>query len=69
VAGAFRRFGVSRMIHGHTHRPATHRIEVDGAPRERIVLPDWHETARYVRVDEEGVDVVDLRESGMGNGE
>ncbi|HEX4885178.1 MAG TPA: UDP-2,3-diacylglucosamine diphosphatase [Casimicrobiaceae bacterium] len=69
VAGAFRRFGVTRMIHGHTHRPATHRIEVDGAPRERIVLPDWHETARYVRVDGGGVDVVDVGEWGMGNRE
>jgi UDP-2,3-diacylglucosamine hydrolase len=60
VEDAFRRFGVTRMIHGHTHRPATHRLTVDGVPRERIVLPDWHETARYVRVDERGVDVLEV---------
>jgi len=38
---ALRRSGVTRMIHGHTHRPATHRFELDGAAAERWVLPDW----------------------------
>jgi UDP-2,3-diacylglucosamine hydrolase len=60
VEDAFRRFGVTRMIHGHTHRPAMHRLTVDGVPRERIVLPDWHETARYLRVDERGAAVLDV---------
>ena len=39
---AFRESGVSTMIHGHTHRPAVHSLEVDGAPVKRIVLGDWH---------------------------
>ena len=29
--------GISRMIHGHTHRPARHKVEAG----ERIVLGDW----------------------------
>lgn len=29
------------MIHGHTHRPATHHLEVGGKERIRYVLPDW----------------------------
>ncbi|HDK37595.1 MAG TPA: UDP-2,3-diacylglucosamine diphosphatase [Thiolapillus brandeum] len=33
--------GVRRLIHGHTHRPATHEFELDGQPAERIVLADW----------------------------
>jgi len=33
--------GVSRMIHGHTHRPDTHRWDHNGEARERIVLGDW----------------------------
>ncbi len=41
VADAFRRHAVSCMIHGHTHRPATHVHEVDGRRCERWVLPDW----------------------------
>lgn len=31
------------MIHGHTHRPAIHRFELDGAPARRIVLGDWYD--------------------------
>ena len=30
------------MIHGHTHRPAVHSLEVDGSRVRRIVLGDWH---------------------------
>jgi UDP-2,3-diacylglucosamine hydrolase len=55
VAGTFRDFGVTRMIHGHTHRPATHQVEVDGRPCERIVLSDWHDRGHYLEVDASGV--------------
>ena len=29
------------MIHGHTHRPACHTWQQDGASYQRHVLPDW----------------------------
>lgn len=41
VRAAMARHGVRRLIHGHTHRPARHALEVDGEPAERIVLADW----------------------------
>ncbi len=41
VCRALRDAGVRRIIHGHTHRPAAHRIDLDGASAERWVLPDW----------------------------
>ena len=37
-----RRFGYATLIHGHTHRPATHDHIVDGIHVERWVLADWH---------------------------
>ncbi|MDD5389894.1 MAG: UDP-2,3-diacylglucosamine diphosphatase [Gallionellaceae bacterium] len=43
IAEAFRRHAVSRIIHGHTHRPARHSHHVDGKPCERWVLPDWYD--------------------------
>jgi UDP-2,3-diacylglucosamine hydrolase len=55
VAAAFRTQGVTRMIHGHTHRPARHRHDVDGVARERIVLADWHDRGHYVEVDDDGM--------------
>ena len=48
VHDVFRASGVRLMIHGHTHRPATHRHDVDGRQCERWVLSDWHGTAPYV---------------------
>ena len=54
VRDAFRRHGVRRMIHGHTHRPARHDVEVDGAPCERWVLPDWYGRGGYLALDDVG---------------
>ena len=58
VAAAFRRHGVDRMIHGHTHRPAVHRHEVDGRSCERIVLADWRDRGAYLRVDAHGAEPI-----------
>lgn len=41
VVAALRTANVNRVIHGHTHRPAAHVLEVDGRRAERWVLPDW----------------------------
>jgi UDP-2,3-diacylglucosamine hydrolase len=54
VAGAFREAGVSRMIHGHTHRPARHHLVVDDRACERFVLADWYERGSYLEFDQEG---------------
>jgi UDP-2,3-diacylglucosamine hydrolase len=54
VRDAFRRLRVRRMIHGHTHRPARHELEVDGTRCERWVLPDWYGRGGYLALDEVG---------------
>ena len=54
VREAFRRLKVHRMIHGHTHRPARHELEVDGARCERWVLPDWYGRGGYLALDDVG---------------
>jgi UDP-2,3-diacylglucosamine hydrolase len=48
VAEAFRQYRVTRIIHGHTHRPARHPATLDNRQRERWVLPDWYETGGYL---------------------
>lgn len=54
VDDAFRTHRAQRMIHGHTHRPARHVHEVDGTPRERLVLADWYDGGSYLEVDADG---------------
>lgn len=44
VEAMMRRHGVQRLIHGHTHRPQTHRFDLDGQPAQRTVLADWRAT-------------------------
>ena len=53
----FQRYGVRRMIHGHTHRPAIHD---EGDGRTRIVLGDWYEQGSVLRVGEDGFELASL---------
>lgn len=41
VEAALAEAGVTRMIHGHTHRPGHHRFFAGDTVMERWVLPDW----------------------------
>ncbi|MBD3671445.1 MAG: UDP-2,3-diacylglucosamine diphosphatase [Gammaproteobacteria bacterium] len=54
VEDTMREFGVTHLIHGHTHRPAVHHFELDGKTVTRTVLPDWYEQGGVLRCDETG---------------
>lgn len=54
VIEAFRASNCTRMIHGHTHRPARHEHVVDGRSCERWVLADWYAQGSYLRIDDCG---------------
>ena len=51
---AFRASGCVKMIHGHTHRPATHTHTVEGARAERWVLAAWDAEGSALEVSESG---------------
>jgi UDP-2,3-diacylglucosamine hydrolase len=57
VSEWFERYGIRRMIHGHTHRPAIHD---SGDGNSRIVLGDWYEQGSVLRVDADGVELESL---------
>lgn len=46
--------GVRTLIHGHTHRPAVHKLQIDGENAQRIVLGDWDRQGWVLEVDERG---------------
>ena len=60
VAMALRAAGTSTLLHGHTHRPAIHALEVDGRPRTRIVLGDWYDQGSVLRWDRRGPELQSL---------
>lgn len=51
---------VEQIIHGHTHRPKIHQLEVASAPRQRIVLGDWYTQGSVLRVDQDGAHLSNL---------
>ena len=57
VARAFRAARVRTLIHGHTHRPAVHRLDVDGEPVRRIVLGDWYTQGSVLEVTPGGAEL------------
>jgi UDP-2,3-diacylglucosamine hydrolase len=64
VERAMREFGVTRLVHGHTHRPAVHRFVLDGQPAERLVLGAWHESPRIARATPAGLSLETLGGAG-----
>ena len=46
--------GAAWMVHGHTHRPAVHRLDLAAGPATRIVLGDWYEQGTVLVWDEQG---------------
>ncbi|KAF1056059.1 MAG: UDP-2,3-diacylglucosamine hydrolase [Pseudomonas delhiensis] len=55
VLTVMRRHRVTTLIHGHTHRPAVHALELDGHPAQRIVLGDWDRQGWALQADEHGL--------------
>ncbi len=46
--------GVEVLLHGHTHRPNVHDVDLGDRVAKRIVLGDWYEQGSVVRWDEGG---------------
>ncbi len=60
VAAALRGAGAATLLHGHTHRPAIHALQVDGRPCTRIVLGDWYDQGSLLRWDHNGPELTSL---------
>lgn len=54
VSRLMARHAVRTLIHGHTHRPATHEFDLNGQPARRIVLGDWDRQGWALQVDQSG---------------
>ena len=45
---------VDILLHGHTHRPFVHDVDLGDRTAKRIVLGDWYDQGSIVRWDENG---------------
>lgn len=57
VEKVMRAAGVTRLIHGHTHRPAIHDFTLDDRPAQRIVLGDWYQQGSVLTITPDSVDL------------
>ncbi len=60
VVAALRRHSVRFLVHGHTHRPGSHEIMLDGLPAHRIVLGDWYDQGSVLAWTDKGPDLQTL---------
>ena len=49
-----REHNVDILLHGHTHRPDIHTVDLGNRKAKRIVLGDWYEQGSVVRWDSRG---------------
>jgi len=54
VIAAFEATDTREMVHGHTHRPATHEHLVQGKVATRHVLDVWHDHGGFLALDAAG---------------
>jgi UDP-2,3-diacylglucosamine hydrolase len=60
VRNALRQHSCIRLVHGHTHRPGHHKVDVDGRDCERWVLQDWYGRGGYLEATAAGMKLVTL---------
>jgi UDP-2,3-diacylglucosamine hydrolase len=54
VEKMIREHNVDVLLHGHTHRPAVHTVDLGNRKAQRIVLGDWYRQGSVVRWDSRG---------------
>ena len=54
VERVIKEYGVDVLLHGHTHRPDVHTIDLGNRKAKRIVLGDWYTQGSVVRWDLRG---------------
>ena len=52
VERAIEQRNVDYLIHGHTHRPGIHTLNINGKQVKRIVLGDWYQQSSVLRYEQ-----------------
>lgn len=60
VLRVVRDHGVDVLLHGHTHRPAVHAVDLGDRVAKRVVLGDWYEQGSVVRWNEGGPELCEM---------
>lgn len=58
VIDVMTRHHVHHLIHGHTHRPAIHELDIEHHPARRYVLGAWHDEGSMIKVSEANIELL-----------
>ncbi|WP_224718138.1 UDP-2,3-diacylglucosamine diphosphatase [Pectobacterium versatile] len=58
VLERLRHYQVETMIHGHTHRPAIHQVDLGESSGRRAVLGAWHEEGSMIKVTPQNIELI-----------
>ena len=61
IIKTFKKYNLTTIIHGHTHRPAIHNSILNGKRCRRIVLGDWYDQGSILKWTEFGPDLIELK--------
>ena len=64
VNDVIKKYDVDILIHGHTHRPNIHQIDIEGKSVQRIVLGDWYKSA-YFYIYDNGKNIIHKQNLGI----
>ncbi|AMA64942.1 UDP-2,3-diacylglucosamine hydrolase [Candidatus Arsenophonus lipoptenae] len=60
VIETFTKYQVDWIIHGHTHRPAIHKININGKILHRAVLGAWHKNGSVIKITSKSIELFDF---------
>tara|TARA_B100000214_G_scaffold290404_1_gene220115 strand:- start:237 stop:959 length:723 start_codon:yes stop_codon:yes gene_type:complete len=61
VKKCFRDSGAEIIIHGHTHRPMVHEVEIDKRKYKRAVLGDWGSKSHVIILNEKNFELKEIQ--------
>ncbi len=56
VQRVMREYHVRLLIHGHTHRPGNHEVDLGSSTARRIVLGDWYSRGEVLVINRNGLE-------------
>ena len=60
IRKAFETCNVTKLIHGHTHKPAIHDMLINNISHQRFVLGDWYEQGSILNWNKSGPKLITL---------
>ncbi|GLX77430.1 UDP-2,3-diacylglucosamine hydrolase [Thalassotalea insulae] len=58
VIATLEHYNSTLLIHGHTHRPDVHHLQLNAQQAQRVVLGDWYEQGSWLKFHRKGFKLV-----------